>query len=88
MLILALMFFIGFWILSYLNDWDIAECIFGLLTIVCSISLIGVTVCYIQLSPINEQISLCEEQNKEIESKIAIVIDNYMKYENDTFFKT
>lgn len=85
MLILALMFFIGFWILAYINDWDMAEFIFGFLTIVCLISLIGTTICYLQLSPINEQIALCEEQNKDIESKISIVIDNYKEYESNIF---
>lgn len=87
MLILVLMFSIGFCVLSYLNDWDLTAIIFGFLTIVCSVALIGVTICYIDSSPIDEQIALCQEQNKDIESKISIVIDNYKEYESNVFSK-
>lgn len=39
----------------------------------------------VQLKYVDERISIYEEQNEEIEKDISIIVENYMKYETETY---
>ena len=93
MLILLFVLFVGLYILGSVfideYDHDVFRLIVQLFTIVGAIisliSLVGITYDYSETKVIDDMIEMYEEENKNIENQIDIIVKEYMKYENDTF---
>ena len=74
------------------TDWansDIIGSLIFLSGVVGFILLIPVYVCtynyYATITSADQQIKLYTEQNKDIENKVAIVVDKYLEHEKDTY---
>ena len=99
MIILLLMIFavlfIGFVILTKIADrnWSSGTYVLCMLIAICiGIAFFITTICSVDIinevmsEPyIDEKITMYEEENTNIETQIAVLVESYMKYESETF---
>lgn len=94
LLILAIIAMVVGLIISIKNGFEsVGVGLFGMLTGICGclvvITVVVLTVCFaddvISDKYIDEKISMYQEENTKIEEQIDALVQNYMKYESDTF---
>lgn len=86
---IAIIMIIVMWIIAGNTYYDeIPEFIGGCFAFIGLLAIIGLVVCAIKLvnyRVIDEKIKLYQNQNKNIEEKIELVVKEYKDYEKDTF---
>lgn len=94
LLILAIFATVIGFVISIKNEFESAGAgVIGLLTGICGcivvLVMISMTACYgddaISGKYIDEKITMYQEENAKIEEQIDALVQNYMKYESDTF---
>ena len=75
--------------MAEIRDSDIIECLTFLSGLAGFILLIAILVCtynyYETTTLVDQKIQLYTEQNKDIENKVGLVVDKYLKHEKDTY---
>lgn len=89
LILLFVIFIVGFVLATIFIDDEVtrfvAQMFSGISISVVFIALICVTVMLVNTFSADEMIEMYTEENKNIESQIEIVIDEYMEFENQTF---
>lgn len=83
-LIIILTFILGIVISAFIDDWEFLSIAFFFIFI--EIVITGVLLgCVVNGRVINDKIKMYEEQNTDIEIKVAETVKEYMKFEKETF---
>ena len=88
MIIICVIVSLLFTIFFIATDDDTGLAVFSLAAFIACV--VWLIVCIVKINTshiINDKIQMYEEENDRIESQINILIENYMKYEQDTFIE-
>lgn len=67
------------------DTWCVLSYVLGFGAAITFVAWFIILICLVSCRTINPKIEMLQEQNKQIEEKVAISVEQYMNYEKDTF---